>query len=81
MRDGQRVGCQVAATGHGSPNHKNVESERFKRDVFHTTTDDNTVTNEREKTLNMSKTDGSQMRKVTFQVANVNMALNQSRRW
>ena len=57
------------------PNHKTAESEGPRRGVFYTTADGSTVENEGENTLIMSTTDGAQLRKVTFQVANVNKAL------
>ena len=59
----------------GSRTHKTVESEGSKRGVFYMTADDSTVEKGGEKTLLMSTSDGAQLRKVTFQVANVNKAL------
>ena len=46
-----------------------------RRGVLHNTADGRTVEKEGEKTLIMSTADGAQLRKVTFQVANVNKAL------
>ena len=43
--------------------------------LFYTTADGSIVKNEGEKTLLTSTSDGAQLRKVTFQVANVNKAL------
>ena len=57
------------------PNHKTVESEGFKRGVFYPTADSTTVEREAETTLLMSTSDGTQLKKMTFQVANVNRAL------
>ena len=57
------------------PSHRAVESEGSKHGVFYTTANGSTVENEGEKTLLMSTSDGAQLRKVTFQVANVNKAL------
>ena len=55
--------------------NKTVESQGSKRGAFHTTADGSTVENEGEKTLIMSTADGAQLRKVTFQMAIVNKAL------
>ena len=57
------------------PNHKTVESEGSTHGVFYTTAGGSTVENEGEKTLRMSTSDGGQLKKVTFQVATVNEAL------
>ena len=57
------------------PNHQKAEAEGSKRGVFYTTADGSTVENGGEKTLLMSTSDGAQLRKVTFQVTNVNKAL------
>ena len=57
------------------PNHKTLESDGSKRGVFHTTVEGTTVQNEGEKTLLMSTSDGTQLRKMTFRVTNVNGAL------
>ena len=57
------------------PNHKTVEPKGSKRGVFYTTADGSIVENEGEKTLITSTADEAQLRKVTFQVANVTMAL------
>ena len=57
------------------PNHKTAESEGSKRGVFDTTADGSYVEKEEEQTLIMSTADGGQLRKWTFQVANVNKAL------
>ena len=43
--------------------------------MFYTTADGTPVENEREKTLLMSTSDGTQLRKMSFQVATVNKAL------
>ena len=51
-----------------------TKSEGSKRGVFHATTDGSNVENEGEKTFLMSTSDGAQLRKVTFQVVNVNKA-------
>ena len=57
------------------PNHRTEASEGSKRGVLRTTADGSTVENEGVKTLLMSTSDGAQLRKVTFQVANANKAL------
>ena len=54
--------------------HKTAESEGSKRVVFYTTADGSCVENEGEKTLITSTVDGGQLRKWTFQVADVNKA-------
>ena len=56
------------------PSHK-PEPSGSKRGVRYATADGVTLENEGDKTLIMSRADGAQLRKVTFQVANVNKAL------
>ena len=52
-----------------------MESEGSKHGVFYTTADGSTVEKRRrERTLLLSTSDGAQLRRVTFQVANVNKA-------
>ena len=55
------------------PSHKTAESEGSKRVVFYTTPDGSSVENGA-KTLIISTADAGQLRKWTFQVANVNKA-------
>ena len=57
------------------PNRKTVESEGSKRRQVHTTADGSTLENNGKNTLTMSTSDGSQLTKVTFQVAKINKAL------
>ena len=61
--------------GRGSQTTRKNNFERAKRGVFYTAADGSTAENEGERTFLMTTSDGAQMRKVTFQVANVNKAL------